>query len=352
LGAEYRTGDPDVNVRVRFSEDVGGSFSFSDVRILNRDTGTLLPDFGLSTSYDGGGDLFTVSFPGFDRRVPPDGNYRLMVARTDLADAAGNPLPADVVFDFTAVAGLTASPDAVYTLSYPTGPTGPALISVTAGTVSFGADLGIGSPNATLSVSNGATVIFNASQNLGALSVTGGATASVGLSALPRPQARVLVVGALNVAANSKLDLRNNALVLRAAGQGAAATLAAITMLVSRGYNGGDWLGVGGITSSTAAADTGRATALGFATFASLGRGDFDGVSGLSPDDVVVGYTYYGDTNLDQRVNTDDILNILAAGKLDTVAPATWSEGDMNFDGRVNTDDILQILAAGRLDQA
>jgi hypothetical protein len=120
--------------------------------------------------------------------------------------------------------------------------------------------------------------------------------------------------------------------------------------MITAGFHGGDWLG-GGITSSTAAADTGRASALGFATFGALGRGNFEGITGLSPNDVVMRYTYYGDTNLDRLVNTDDILNILSAGKLDTGLSANWSEGDMNFDGRADTDDILQILSAGRLDQ-
>jgi hypothetical protein len=93
------------------------------------------------------------------------------------------------------------------------------------------------------------------------------------------------------------------------------------------------------------------AAALGYASARQLGVNSFLGIGGLAADDVVVRQTYYGDTNLDRRVNTDDILNILAAGKLDAGAPATWLEGDMNFDDRANTDDILQILAAGRLDQ-
>jgi hypothetical protein len=118
--------------------------------------------------------------------------------------------------------------------------------------------------------------------------------------------------------------------------------------LVTSGFNGGSWNG-NGIRSSAAAADP--TTALGYATAAQLGVSSFLGVDGLSGGDVVVRHTYYGDTNLDRLVNTDDILNILSAGKLDQDANATWSEGDFTFDGRANTDDILQILSTGRLDQ-
>jgi hypothetical protein len=49
-------------------------------------------------------------------------------------------------------------------------------------------------------------------------------------------------------------------------------------------------------------------------------------------------------------VNTDDVLNILAAGKLDQNVDASWQEGDFNYDNRANTDDVLQILSAGVMD--
>jgi hypothetical protein len=148
----------------------------------------------------------------------------------------------------------------------------------------------------------------------------------------------------LDVSGSAKLDLTDNSLVVRGGSQ------SAVKSAITAGFHGGDWLGAG-ITSTTAAADGSRASALGYSTFGALGRGDFEGVSGLQAADVLVRYTYYGDTNLDKLVNTDDILNILSAGKLDTGAAANWSEGDMNFDGHADTDDILQILSAGRLDQ-
>jgi hypothetical protein len=179
--------------------------------------------------------------------------------------------------------------------------------------------------------------------NVGGLTLSNGAT----LTLANGPTDRVLVVGAggLSVAGSAKLDLTDNALVVR------GGSLDAVRSAIVSGFHGGDWLG-SGLTSGTAAADAGRASALGYATFGALGRSSFEGVAGLLPSDVVVRHTYYGDTNLDRRVNTDDILNILSAGKLDAGASATWVEGDMNFDGLTNTDDILQILSGGKLDQA
>jgi hypothetical protein len=153
--------------------------------------------------------------------------------------------------------------------------------------------------------------------------------------------------GGLSVTGSSKLDLTDNALIVRGGGAG---TAAAVRALVVAGFHGGDWLGAG-LTSGNGVGDGSRASALGYATLGQLGRSDFAGVTGLSPDDVAVRYTYYGDTNLDRLVNTDDILNILSAGKLDTGASATWFEGDMTFNDRADTDDILALLATGKLDQ-
>ena len=54
-----------------------------------------------------------------------------------------------------------------------------------------------------------------------------------------------------------------------------------------------------------------------------------------------------GDTNLDRQVSSDDIANILAAGKFETGEEATWQEGDFTGDGLVTSDDIGAVLASG-----
>ena len=52
-----------------------------------------------------------------------------------------------------------------------------------------------------------------------------------------------------------------------------------------------------------------------------------------------------GDANGDKQVNTDDIVQILAAGKYETGQPATFAEGDFDGDGFFASGDILAMLA-------
>ena len=55
---------------------------------------------------------------------------------------------------------------------------------------------------------------------------------------------------------------------------------------------------------------------------------------------VLVGYTYYGDANLDKRVNALDF-NALAANY--GAAGGYWYQGDFNFDGTVNSLDFNSL---------
>jgi hypothetical protein len=214
------------------------------------------------------------------------------------------------------------------------------------------ADPGAEMPVVTVSGA-GAVLTINPSTplvHLASLSIADGGAAVITASGAA-PQAgsgrHTLVIENANgltvTGAGSKLDVNDNALVLRDTG------LAAVQSLVTSGNNGGNWSG-GGITSGTAAADPSGATAVGYASGAQRGTGAFQGVTSIGGNDVVLRFTYDGDTNLDGILNTDDILNILSAGKLDQNQPATWFEGDMTFDGLANTDDILSILSTGRLD--
>lgn len=52
--------------------------------------------------------------------------------------------------------------------------------------------------------------------------------------------------------------------------------------------------------------------------------------------DVLIMYTWLGDTNLDGKVNSADLANMAPIGTTN----ATWATGDFNYDGIVNADDL------------
>ncbi len=101
------------------------------------------------------------------------------------------------------------------------------------------------------------------------------------------------------------LDVGHNALDVP------GASLATVTSQVGQGYAGGGWTGAGGIVSAAAAADASRLTAVGVIENDEGGSplytaaNPFDGTSPAATD-VLVTYTYYGDANLDGKVDGQD----------------------------------------------
>jgi hypothetical protein len=153
-----------------------------------------------------------------------------------------------------------------------------------------------------------------------------------------------LVIGGLGI--SGVLDVQKTGLDVT------GSTLAAMTAYVQAGYNGGKWNGTSGaIISSTAAADTTHLTALGVilndtgsGTTPLYGTGGtlastFDGIS-PSDGDMLVKYTYYGDANLDGKVDGSDYTRI-DNGFLSKLSG--WYNGDFNYDGVVNGSDYTLI---------
>jgi autotransporter-associated beta strand protein len=147
-------------------------------------------------------------------------------------------------------------------------------------------------------------------------------------------------VPTLSVLSNSgTIDLTNNAMVI----QGANASIGTLFSQVARGYANGAWNGTnsssGVIVSSAAAVDSSHLTAVGIAT----GLTSFQGAGGavsVSSSDVVLKYTYYGDSNLDGKVDGTDYSRI-DNGFL--TSATGWSNGDFNYDGIVNGSDYTLI---------
>ena len=94
-------------------------------------------------------------------------------------------------------------------------------------------------------------------------------------------------------------------------------SLPAVTALVASGYNltgGARWNGPG-ITSAAAAADTAHLTAVGVIINSANGSqiygqgsplGSFDGANPQGGNDILVKYTYFGDANLDGKIDGSD----------------------------------------------
>jgi autotransporter-associated beta strand protein len=133
-------------------------------------------------------------------------------------------------------------------------------------------------------------------------------------------------------------------------------SLTTLTNQLQQGYlsGTGPWNGSAGITSSAAAADSTHLTALGIAQNTLSGAtsgtllygsgtplGLFDGNSPVASD-VLIKFTYNGDTNLDGKVDGTDYSRI-DAGFLSNGSMTGWYNGDFNYDGVINGSDYTLI---------
>jgi fibronectin-binding autotransporter adhesin len=126
-----------------------------------------------------------------------------------------------------------------------------------------------------------------------------------------------------------------------------------VTGYVRSGFNyahGGAWNGPG-ITSGGAAANTAHLTAVGAISNNGNGNGPlygsgttlglFDG-SNPGPFDVLVKYTYFGDANLDGKVDGSDY-SLIDAGYGSKGSLTGWYNGDFNYDGVIDGSDYALI---------
>jgi fibronectin-binding autotransporter adhesin len=153
-----------------------------------------------------------------------------------------------------------------------------------------------------------------------------------------------------NLTNSGLLDLGNNAAIIHS-GQ-----LSTLYPQVISGYNNGAWNGTTGITSSAAAADSTHLTAVGILVNDNGSGLPLYGASGTiaaafegiapSDGDVLLKYTYYGDTNLDGKVDGSDYSRIDASFLSEQTNGGSisgWSNGDFNYDGVINGSDYTLI---------
>ena len=223
--------------------------------------------------------------------------------------------------------------------------------TTTSAIVLYGSDTYQFAANATAGISN---------RSIGGLNIANGAYAILPTATTSQTRQLLIVNGSGLVLAGTtgnwtgSLNVANNDLDLP------GASLATVTNQLKQGYANGTWNGgggngaggnntgqnnTGGITSTVAAADTAHLTALGVLQNNQSGTALFNAAhlfDGNTPgvSDVLVKFTYYGDSNLDGKVDGSDYSNI-DNGRLNNLTG--WSNGDFNFDGVVNGSDYTLI---------
>jgi hypothetical protein len=194
------------------------------------------------------------------------------------------------------------------------------------------------------------SVEFHASQDLTALDIGGGATATVATSTAPNY--KTLTVGSLAIAENGTLDLTNNGFIIDY-----AATMsqedqdlqeAQVRSWIISG-RGGVGLGYGtwdgwGITSSTAAAANGsnpESRSVGYGVNLAMPLGSYTTFMGQTVDasSLFFRFTITADLTLDGTVNDDD-LTVQSAYYGTIGTDAEWITGDLDYDGDVDDDDV------------
>ena len=221
---------------------------------------------------------------------------------------------------------------------YDTAPfTNPGTFAVDAGATAevFAAVAGAGT------ITNGGLLYLNAPAVVGTVTGTGMLNVGFGGSAVTARVAGMAVAqDAIAVFSGSTLDLGTAGLILH------ETSLTVATAQVAAGYAGGTWAGTG-ITSSAAAADARRLTAVGVVQDVTTPGGStalyptFAGQPAAATD-VIARLTYYGDANLDGVVNGADYARI-DAGYNGHGTLTGWANGDFNYDGRVDGSDYTLI---------
>ena len=195
----------------------------------------------------------------------------------------------------------------------------------------------------------GAVVNLNVDQKLASIAVGGGAVVrlrqSAGNPPYYAPGDKHVITDTLSIGgAGSRLDVNDGALVVNS-------NTAGIEALLKQGFGSGAWDG-DGLTSSVAKNDPNGLTALGMlhnpdnsiydhvsgAQFTSGGPGD---PLPSAPDQVLIKYTYVGDTDLNGHVDGDDLVSLLVGYSNHL---SGWEVGDFDYSGAVDGDDLVSLL--------
>jgi hypothetical protein len=189
----------------------------------------------------------------------------------------------------------------------------------------------------------GKSVNLSGSATVASLSLSGGATLSVGVNG-----SRILRTSGLSIGDDSTLNLNDNDLIIDYTGGTAASPIGSwngsaytgVTGLIARGYNFSAWDGNALVTTTANA----RA---GLTTLAPAEAGTSLGITGnqtatwngqtIDGTTVIVKYTYAGDLNLDGRVDAQDYGII--DNWVQVPGASGYANGDINYDGVIDAVD-------------
>jgi autotransporter-associated beta strand protein len=197
----------------------------------------------------------------------------------------------------------------------------------------------------------GTTVLAASNSYTGTTTVNTGTLVAGVANALPAGNSVTVATGATLVANTEytvdtlgSLNINGNVIVH-------GGNLATLTADAQTAFANG-WNGTTGIYSSAAASDASQLHALGVIqndNGAGTGTALYPTFEGqpVSDSDVLIKYTYYGDTNLDGKVDGTDysrIDNAYAYNQSHSSSPLTgWFNGDFNYDGVINGSDYTLI---------
>jgi fibronectin-binding autotransporter adhesin len=174
--------------------------------------------------------------------------------------------------------------------------------------------------------------------------IGGGLTVSTGKLrvATNGTPAGLSVASALSIASGATLDLANNDMIVDYSG--ATSPLAGIVASFRAAYHDGAWDAAGLTSSAAANAANNFLTTLGIVDNTARAITALDGVT-VDNTAVLIKYVYYGDTNLDGKVDGVDV-GAFSAGLAGNGALAGWQNGDFNYDGSINGDDYMLLTRA------
>jgi hypothetical protein len=177
--------------------------------------------------------------------------------------------------------------------------------------------------------------------NISSLSVTG----SVKVRFSQPASLPLQLPSGLNLGNDSLLDLGSGALVIRGAKAKDPNTLLSIEQWIRAArLPNGSWTGTTGLTSTSARDFPNHLTGLVVTPNIDPQGKKLKGFEAFDTTDLIIMYTWNGDTNLDRRLDIDDYTRIDSEflAQIPGV-PVPYHKGDFNFDKVINIDDYNLI---------